>query len=149
MDKLPNTCLQSTDKRSVAVAYENGKKYTLNNQSSCLITHYRVDGCFPQPPNERRCDYLFLTEHSTQPKQAFFVELKGSALSKAIRQLHDTLRSLDVPLKGYETYARIVGSSDVPRLKETPHYKMLAKKLSGTRRQSIIYRTNQELSETI
>ena len=65
------------------------------------------DGEVFNSPGEERCDFLLLNDEST-PKASYYIELKGSDLPKAIRQIENTIRLLSPSLPGYAVLRRIV-----------------------------------------
>ena len=123
-------CTCHCDDRNECVVAEEGKKYTLYNASKVIIRKIKVDGCFPQPANEKRCDYLMTVESM---RRAIFIELKGAGLARAVRQLHSTILLIKKELQGYQIDARIVGNGSVPKLKITPDYRNLAKEVISTK----------------
>jgi hypothetical protein len=135
-------CTRDHDDRDKCIAEEKGKKYTLCNTSKFVIRKVKVDGCFPQEVNEKRCDYLMIIESINR---AIFIELKGAALTQAVRQLSSTINFLKQELQGYQIDARIIGNGNVPRLRVTTDYRCLAKEIkpNGT----IIIRTNSYSEE--
>ncbi len=138
-------CIEFNDKREICVAYENGKKYQLNNISNITIRKVKVDKCLLQKIGEKRCDFLMDTN---DPKRVFFIELKGGALNKAVNQIYSTILYLKSEYKNYRIDARIVGSKDVPGFKNTPDYKKLAKEILPTN--GVIKRgTNNIYTESI
>lgn len=56
-------------------------------------------------PGEERCDYLFLNDEAAT---SYYIELKGSDLPKAIRQIENTIKLLSPSLPGYAVLRRIV-----------------------------------------
>jgi hypothetical protein len=131
-------CSCYCDERSECVAEEAGKKYVLYNKSKNIVRKVKVDGCFPQGQNEKTCDYLMTIE---KIQRAIFIELKGGGLTKAVKQLNSTIGYLEKELKEFKLDARIVGNGDVPKLRITPEYRDLAKKVLATKG-SIVIRTN-------
>ena len=62
---------------------------------------------FSKARGEERCDFLLLNDEST-PKTSYYIELKGSDLPKAIRQIENTIKLLSPSLRGYVVLRRIV-----------------------------------------
>lgn len=88
------------------VSSENGNKHILNNPSRRMVYQYRVDGDILSSSDGERCD--FIVEVETQPKATVFViELKGSDLEKAIRQIEVTINQFNLT-KDYIVQPRIV-----------------------------------------
>ncbi|MEO8853859.1 MAG: hypothetical protein ABI359_08775 [Ginsengibacter sp.] len=129
MSLIPAKCIEFNDKRKVCVAEENGKKYNLNNHFGLLIRKVKIDKCLDQDIGEKRCDYLMDCENL---KRVIFIELKGGDLNKAVVQIYSTIVYLKNEFINYKIDARIVGSKDVPRFKNTPAYRKLAKDVLPT-----------------
>ena len=62
-------------------------------------------GKFSEGPGEERCDYLLLNDEAAT---SYYIELKGSDLPKAIRQIENTIKLLSPSLPGYAVLRRIV-----------------------------------------
>lgn len=60
---------------------------------------------FSGGPGEERCDYLLLNDEAAT---SYYIELKGSDLPKAIRQIENTIKLLSPSLPGYAVLRRIV-----------------------------------------
>ena len=84
----------------------DGPKHEAINAKRLSVNHYRIDGVVIT--NGERCDFAVILEE--ERKQAILIELKGSDLSKAVRQLETTQKRLEEDLKGYEVYYRIVAN---------------------------------------
>ncbi|NOT93616.1 hypothetical protein [Ferruginibacter sp.] len=145
MSLLLEACIEFNEKRKICVAYENGKTYTLNNNSNVSVRKVKIDKCLAQNVNEKRCDFLFDTD---ELQRVFFVELKGGDLNKAVNQIYSTILYLKSEFRGFRIDARIVGSRDVPEFKNTPDYKRLAKEVYATKG-TIERGINKVYSETI
>ncbi|MGB8193047.1 MAG: hypothetical protein WCF67_14055 [Chitinophagaceae bacterium] len=126
MSVLLDKCTEQYDKRNEFVAYEKGKTYKLYNRSKLTIRKVKVDVCFPQGLNERRCDYLMSCE---EIKRAIFIELKGGGLTRALEQIYSTIIYIKADLNNYRFDARIVGKGDVPGFINLPDYKKLKKEI--------------------
>ena len=145
MSLIPAACVEHDEVRKIWVAEENGKKYSLINESQHQIQKVRIDGCLSQKEGEKRCDFLFNIT-TKKPRTAIFVELKGSDLITAVRQTYDTLIFLKPELKGCELLVRIIGSKDVPRPKTNPAYKRLIREIPPS---NFDYAINRVYSEKI
>ena len=64
-----------------------------------------MDGEVFNGPGEERCDYLLLNDEAAT---SYYIELKGSDLPKAIRQIENTIKLLSPSLPGYAVLRRIV-----------------------------------------
>ena len=92
---------------SVFPSSENGCRHVGKNINRQSIRHFKVDGEIFKGPGEERCDVLLLNDEST-PKTSYYIELKGSDLPKAIRQIENTIKLLSPSLRGYVVLRRIV-----------------------------------------
>ncbi len=78
------------DERSVFVVKEQQTTFRLENTQNKRICQIQIDGCTTHniPADKPKCDYAFiLCEHNT----ALFVELKGTDLIHAARQLYNSI----------------------------------------------------------
>jgi hypothetical protein len=91
---------QSDYRRKVIVIQENKVEFN----------HFKVENNLIRG-NPPKCDDLLLG--CDLPKQAFFIELKGSDLTKAISQIKSSIDILKSNLGGYTPHARIVLSAVV------------------------------------
>lgn len=92
-------------KHPVFSSSENGCRHIGNNVHHQYIRHFKVDGEVFSSSDEERCDYLLLNDEA---KTSYYIELKGSDLSKAIRQIENTIRLIAPSLSGYTILRRIV-----------------------------------------
>lgn len=99
---------------------ENGCVHIGRNVNGHTIRHFQVDkGIFSQNDPQERCDYLLLNDTD---KRAYYIELKGSDLEKAIRQIDNTIKLLHPGISTYTVFPRIVyftGTHDVRGSKVT------------------------------
>lgn len=70
------------------VIAENKSRFELSNPGRLEVFKIQVDGCL-LPQNLEKCDWMFATEKPH--KKAYYIELKGCDLDKAISQLKSTL----------------------------------------------------------
>jgi hypothetical protein len=138
-------CIEFNEKRKICIAYENGKKYQLNNVSGTTIRKVKSDKCLVQNKDEKRCDFLM---DSDDLKRVFFIELKGSDLNKAVNQIFSTILYLKSEFMNYRIDARIVGSRNVPLIRNVPDYLKLSKIVQATNG-DIKIATNKFYSENI
>ncbi len=80
---------ERTLRRQKIVLEEGKTKVTFGNPRKRTVRHVKVDGCAIK--TGVRCDDLLITASGT----AYYVELKGSAMGKAVKQLERTVRVLD------------------------------------------------------
>lgn len=76
-----------------------------NNIGKAYVTYYKIDGVVIT--KKERCDYLLINEET---HTAYLIELKGSDLVKAARQLEMTENHLHQELSGYQVRYRIVAN---------------------------------------
>ncbi len=115
------------DERKTVVAEEHKKKYILQNPEEQRVCKIKVDGCFNNDETAKKCDFLVL---DCKGSQAFFVELKGAKLMRAIEQIDESISRKLHLLPGFKINARIVLSKDkTPNLKNNPKYIRFAKRL--------------------
>ena len=76
-----------------------------NNESGCNVRQYYIDSEVLKSENCERCDRLVLNDDK---HTAYYIELKGSNVEKAIRQVENTERALRNELKEYCSFYRIV-----------------------------------------
>jgi hypothetical protein len=101
---------QSDYRRKVIVIQENKVQYKALNAGGKEFNHFKVENNLIRG-NPPKCDDLLLG--CDLPKQAFFIELKGSDLTKAISQIKSSIDILKSNLGGYTPHARIVLSAVV------------------------------------
>jgi len=145
MSLILKACIEFKEKRKACIADENGKKYHLNNISGLTIRKVKVDKCFLQDIGEKRCDYLM---DSDDLKRVFFIELKGGDLIKAVKQIYSTIEYLKPEFMDYRIDARIVGTRNVPKIKNVPDYVKLFKLVRHTNGE-IKISTNRFYTENI
>ncbi len=75
------------------------------NVAKSYVTHYKIDGAVIKSGD--RCDYLLINEDK---RVAYLIELKGSDLVKAARQLETTEKVLHQELSDYSLQYRIVAN---------------------------------------
>ncbi|MEK5325846.1 hypothetical protein [Aeribacillus sp. FSL M8-0254] len=96
-------CLEYNDNRSLVTVEENGRGIKFINNKRKKVALYRVDGCILT--EGIKCDFLFLIN---EDKRAFFIELKGSDLEKAVQQISKTIEQLHPYLPEYILEGRII-----------------------------------------
>ncbi|MGP3562263.1 hypothetical protein [Geobacillus sp. BK01] len=114
------SCLHYCDRRKLAVVKEKGREIRFVNKGEKRVALYRVDGCLIQ--EGVKCDFLFLV---IEGEQAFFIELKGSDLVEAVRQIMQTVEQLGKKLSGYRFEGRIIMTRvRTPNVKSTDRIKL-------------------------
>jgi len=96
------------------VSSENGCKHIGRNISRHEIRQFKIDGeVIAKNADTARCDYLLLNDEA---KRAYYIELKGSDLERAIQQIESTVQMFQPSLPDYTTYRRIIyfsGTTDI------------------------------------
>lgn len=95
-------------KHSIFVSAENGSKHIAINRDKNDVRQFKVDGgVFPANTAPQRCDYLLLNDTKMT---AYFIELKGTQVEKAIKQIEATINEIKGSIPQYSIYRRIVTS---------------------------------------
>ena len=91
---------------SLVKSEEHGCVHLGQNPGHHMIRQYRIDGeVIPKESSELRCDFLVLND--TVPK-AYYIELKGSDINRAIDQIENSVRLFKTSLTGYTEFRRII-----------------------------------------
>jgi hypothetical protein len=145
MIPLNNDCLQYSGKKKDCPVIQKGKTFRIINEKGFDIQVYEVDPCLINDKNQQKCDYLLLAEKDSD-RRAYFVELKGTSLTDAINQLHNSINILYKLLHEHKIFARIVGK------RVTPYIKSRQAKLDEKLKRfggNLIISSNPEYIETI
>lgn len=111
-------------KQTKFTVYGDKTCYEINNERKIALTKRAIDSCVLRTKSElEKCDYLFMYENLN-----CFVELKGSDVEKAIRQIVSTISYLKDRITG-DIKARIVCSrfKKAPDVKSSRGYQQLMK----------------------
>ncbi len=93
------------ERRSVVSCSDRGSvTYRYHNESLDFLSKYQVDGGLINDSNAK-CDFLLL---NCNKRYSFFIELKGSDISRAIDQIDRSIDVLKDNLSGYSIFGRIV-----------------------------------------
>ena len=143
-----DACSEITTNKKIPVS-ENGRKFTIDNPDKKEVVKIRVDGCLIDDDRER-CDYLFeviipeIKDEGSETKNietAIYVELKGSDIEKAFKQIMATLGYLVDRHRQIDKECFIVASR-VP--KASAKTQELAEKLKKSHRLAkLLIRTTQ------
>lgn len=139
-------CIEVSDCRSNVKCEERKKKYVLENTKKNHVILYKMDGGIIRqdkkvPLGTCKCDYLFVI--NGKECDAILTELKGVDVAHSLKQIDGTLNQFsDVFSKFSHVYGRIVVSSSTPRIKASPSYVNLVKKICST------YGGNLKIGET-
>ena len=86
------------------VSEENGCKHVGINDQSHEIRQFQIDGGAITGTAVLRCDYLVVNDTA---RRAYYIELKGSDVKKAMRQIDNTV-AMTKDLDGYTVFPRII-----------------------------------------
>lgn len=108
-------------------------KYIIKNIGLYELCVLKVDNGYIQSGKQNKCDFLVINCKSTH---SYFVELKGSHLIQAARQITGTIKNFSPEIYNSVINARIVLSKvSVPQYENHPEYlslKRIIKKYKGT-----------------
>lgn len=82
-------CNKLTQSKIISIQ-ENRRKFTLQNPSFLHVNKVQVDDCYIK--KGLRCDYLFEIIKDSSVQKVFYIELKGSDIRHATKQLINTLQ---------------------------------------------------------
>jgi len=97
------------DRQKIIVSREKKKEHIAINDNNCLVRQLKIDG-YVITENIKKCDYLVLNDDKFA---AYFIELKGTDISDAIKQIEQTVEMLKSDLINYDKKLRIVFSGQV------------------------------------
>lgn len=76
------------------------------NNNAYDVRQFRVDGeVYSKADTASRCDYLLLNDSKAD---AYFIELKGSDIKKAIQQIESTIAEILPSIQTYTVYPRVI-----------------------------------------
>lgn len=142
-------CTDYCDSRKTIVVRDSGnsQEYRVTNVSSKEFCKIRVDNCLIR--EGEKCDYLIL---NCQDKLAFFVELKGQDLKKALAQINSSISILMDEIQDFKIYARIVlNRTPTPDINSSIEIKLKKrlKKHNGDNSREFVKYMSQVLQESI
>lgn len=88
MKSLPECEEYRTDTK--IVLQENRSKITFLNPNQDKILTIKIDGCVISDNNVLRCDYAIVLSNEVE----IYIELKGSDISHAVKQIESTIKLL-------------------------------------------------------
>ena len=136
MKQRLEACLQFRDTRPIASVEEKGKCFQLNNKDEkAHISCIKIDGCVFKNEDIPRCDYLIEAVSVNKRNKVFYIELKGTDLIRAIKQIKTTLVLTKHIFTNSIYEARIVMGGSVPNVLDRKEYLDLleiVKKSGGT-----------------
>lgn len=92
------------------VLQEKKSKITFLNPDRVKVLKIRVDGCVIKDNNSLRCDYMLIPNSELE----IYVELKGSDVQYAVKQIEATIQALSDDLKKKKKLCFVV-STRVPK----------------------------------
>lgn len=123
-----SVCLKHRDARKNVTCEEKKKRYNLINHERFETAVYHVDGgLIKDEQNVIKCDYLYGIGDPKNPS-AIFIELKGTDLKHAVRQINNSVLLFAPSLPGHRIFGRIV-SGAVPNMQNDPAVQKLDKEL--------------------
>jgi hypothetical protein len=102
---LANSRSRCEPKQRLIVSSEKGCTHRANNVLLSAVRHFQIDGDVVRDSQTLKCDYLLLND---DVKTAYFIELKGSDIQHAIKQLECTYSIFAGELLGYKALFRVV-----------------------------------------
>lgn len=102
-------CEQHTSDSKI-VLQENKSKITFLNPNQHQILKIKVDGCVLKDNETLRCDYALVPSIDVE----IYVELKGSDISHAVKQVESTIQLLSDNIKKIKKLCFVV-STRVPK----------------------------------
>ena len=142
--KCREGCVINSLQTSFSV-YGSKTFYSLQNPAKKIVGKYIVDDCLlANLQNDEKCDYLFTVKNDDKV-DGYFIELKGSNVSKAIGQIINSIGRLKSNING-NLFGRIV-CSKFPKAPDTisSHpYRRLQKIVRGN-----LKIKSQQLTESI
>ena len=100
-------CISLKDRKTKTKAKRLCAQYIAHNTQKQAVRVYHVDGEIVKDAVTLRCDFILLNDDQ---KDAYFIELKGSKLLHAIKQIESTQDMAKDSLPGYQFYERIAYS---------------------------------------
>ena len=94
IERLPASTCQCTSKARLMVE-ENGRKFVLIVSNWKNVEKIKVDGALICNQEKEKCDYFFFyypSEKTKNDRHAYFVELKGKNIGKAMSQIISTIQ---------------------------------------------------------
>ena len=120
------------------------RTHIANNVKKAFVTHYRIDGVVITEGN--KCDYLLFNEST---KDAYLIELKGSRIVFAAKQLDETAKKLSSALSGYTLHFRIVASKCATHAIESQDFQKYKRDWKKKYKNSTLKYQTEQLPENI
>lgn len=108
MTDINRYTLYRSGKHPIFTSTENRSTHIAENRDKNDVRQFKIDGeVFPAMTEPQRCDYLLLNDTK---RAAYFIELKGKQVSKAINQIEATIDEIKGSIPQYSIQRRIVTS---------------------------------------
>lgn len=88
MNNYPKETIEQSGICRTIVCKEKGRSFSLINNSNYFIHKIRVDGALIKTGS--KCDFAIDASKNEKSEKIFLIELKGSDLSHACKQIHET-----------------------------------------------------------
>lgn len=154
MSLFPDYCVESCDDRSKIVCEENKRAYIADNPQRKTVYKVQVDGkliC-----ENVRCDWaVAVVSKEELLEELFLVELKGSGIDHAFKQIMGTIDVLCTNYSVNKWFARIVCSKVLTPQLNSIHRKKLERRLqnlnksAGKIQRELIIVKNNQLQENL
>ncbi len=113
-------------------------EYRVRNIYQKEYITYSIDGgIIPQNTNTTKCDFLLITQDTTDTHKGIFIELKGKNVEHALEQIDSTLRQLGSVITdyykqrslNYRYYGRVIARKGVSQANCSARHKQLFENL--------------------
>ena len=104
-------------------AEEGRRSFSLDNESKLVIKKWAIDKVVFENRIEERCDYLVLVERVSS-NIYYWIELKGSDVVKACRQILKTVELVTVNENAVQEARIITSKTPVPALRDINYLKL-------------------------
>lgn len=105
-------------KHAVFTSSENNCKHIAHNNCGHYVRQFKIDGkvISKTDTTTERCDYLLVNDTR---KDAYYIELKGSDLIKAIQQVEKSIMMFRASLPDYKVFMRIIYHSGTHQMQNS------------------------------
>lgn len=115
--------------QKIITSSEKGRTHTaINPDGKFDLRHFRLDGVLIK--NQLCCDFLLVNDTG---KKAYYIELKGQNIQKAVEQVLAAERLCSAELKGYLSYFRIIPSKAKTQELQSTVYRRLLSRVGSSR----------------